>query len=382
MTGPTYQVVPYRDSFKQQVCELQRNLWSSDPDKNRAYFEWKYERSPHSTDHVILLAVSGDRLVGMRAFLGTLWQGGDMLNPELWYCAGDLAIASEHRNKGLYAQLMKAAQTELASRGQRYVFSLSALQLTRLLSLASGWKGVGSMAPIGRTRRDIDFTERVRARMQRLPVLWRFSGFHFGAGPAARAFSRLDRSGGKHLIGRHAITFEPSPRPKEMAELIGRIDHDGRFRQLRDAAYLSWRYEDPLQDYRFAFLESRDGSRLDGFLVLQRYLSDHGNRLRISIVDWETIDESAACDLLDAVMMHGKFPQIATWSVPLSSPRADYLRGAGFVPIDAHLSARGLPGVLVRSLSDDSPPAEWTVDGRLLTDLRNWDLRMIYSNLV
>ena len=37
-----YEIVKYRPELKEQVVELQKELWSSDASRNRRFLEWKY----------------------------------------------------------------------------------------------------------------------------------------------------------------------------------------------------------------------------------------------------------------------------------------------------------------------------------------------------
>ena len=60
-----YEVVRYNPSFQDQVLLLQRHLLGDDPERNRKYFEWKYEHNPFTEDPLVYLAVHRDRVVAM-----------------------------------------------------------------------------------------------------------------------------------------------------------------------------------------------------------------------------------------------------------------------------------------------------------------------------
>ena len=74
-----------------------------------------------------------------------------------------------------------------------------------------------------------------------------------------------------------------------MAELAERIGYDGRIRHVRDEQYFSWRFQNPLSEYRFLFW---DNGRLDGYLVLYRKVYPPGNDELAYIVDWDAINET------------------------------------------------------------------------------------------
>ena len=72
-----------------------------------------------------------------------------------------------------------------------------------------------------------------------------------------------------------------------MAELVERLGHDGRIRYRRDREYLDWRFRNPTSEYRFLYWEE---SRLEGYLVLSRRVSDLGAWYRVYIADLEATD--------------------------------------------------------------------------------------------
>jgi acyl-CoA synthetase (AMP-forming)/AMP-acid ligase II len=141
-----------------------------------------------------------------------------------------------------------------------------------------------------------------------------------------------------------------------------------------DEMDLAWRFRNPLREYRFLYAGD---DRLDGYLVLQCQRGAHG-RARVNVVDWEATDASIRDTLLDAALTDA-FAELATWTASLDADTRDLLRRRAFTPIDEADAARGVPGVLIRPVRDDALRTDWTIGGRRLLDLANWDLRMLYS---
>ena len=77
--------------------------------------------------------------------------------------------------------------------------------------------------------------------------------------------------------------------------------------------------------------------------------------------------------------MTGAFAELVTSTASLDADTRDLLRRRAFTPIDEADAARGVPGVLIRPVRDDALRTNWTIGGRRLLDLANWDLRMLYS---
>ena len=195
----------------------------------------------------------------------------------------------------------------------------------------------------------------------------------FDALHPAGPFARLDR-GSRHITG--PLSLRRAPRAAEMAALVARLPWDGRIRHVRDADYLAWRFGNPLHDYRFLFWD--DGG-LQGYLVLQRYVSDRADRGCVNIVDWEASSEAIRTGLLTAALRAGRFTRLHTWTVSASEPLRILLRDQGFVAVEpAGVQARR-GGLLVRRLDAANRDAPWMLGSRSLLRIAEWDLRMLYS---
>jgi hypothetical protein len=187
----------------------------------------------------------------------------------------------------------------------------------------------------------------------------------------------LDRLG-YHHAPRDRITLTDRPCPEEMAGLVDRLGSDGRLRHVRDTRYFTWRFQNPLARYRFVLLWERGA--LDGYLVLQTPAT--GQRRRVAILDWEATTLQGRAELLEATVAWGQFTDLRLWCGTLTPHDRDLLRSSGFRPASVTLEASAHEStVLVRALGRlPTDPGGWTVGGRRLLDLGNWDIRMLYSD--
>lgn len=371
----TYEIVRYEPAFRDQVAELQRHLWGNDVTINAAYLDWKYHQNPYLDGPLICLAVRAGRVVGMRGMFGARWEIGTPAEHVVVPCADDFLIAPEHRNRGLVAQIMNATIDRVAAAGYRYAFSLSAGPVTMMASLATGWRGAGSMRAA--QRKGVDgLLVRASARLRTLPLLWRY------ADPLARLqyrlkrpFARLDhearRAGGPLDAG---VRVEPAPRVDAMAGLVRRLGHDGRIRHVRDECYLAWRYRNPLYEYRFLF---READRLEGYLVLRADRKDPARG--VNIVDWEAITPALREELLRAAVNWGSFPELTIWTATVPTDTLAAVSGAGFVPIGTGSRTTSSHTILVCDTRRPRPGADMLLAGRRLLDPDKWDMRMVYS---
>lgn len=372
-------IAKYRAEHKRQIAELQRGLWSSDTALNTRYLEWKYERNPYVKETLIYVALDGDEVVGMRGFHGARLEAGRSSQTFPALVADDTLISSRYRNRSLTTRIMKAAHADLGERGHRYVLSLgSASRVNGLGMMTLGWKSAGGLRPIGRTSEKARRRARLRNVIARQRLIWRFSNARFLAyADQRRPFRHLDASTARRRPSSELpIAVERMPRLDAMAELVERLGHDGRIRQVRDRAYLAWRFDNPLSDFRFIYCGKE---RLDGYLVLGRRSSDLGAFDRVYVADLEAIDDAVRAELVCAATDWGRFPEFVTWSATLSEEELRAFTGQGFVPVDMEQAARGFPCVLVRRLPDGFSDDDWTLAGRPLLDLANWDVRVLYS---
>ena len=360
-----YEAVKYRPEFKGQVVKLQTHHWGPDLATNSAYLEWKYEHNPYIEKPLIYLVLCAGQLVGMIGMYGAKWQLGYPTQTFLGLCAGDLVVAPDHRNQGLFTMLMKAALSDLADMGHKYVFALSAGQITRVGLLMMGWRSAGSL----QTMYCKPISEPVPPPASKRPTLTsseRRAPFYFLDTNHAR----------RHPEIIPYVHVEQTPAPEEMAALIQRIDNDGRMRHLRDKHYFAWRFNDRLSLYRFLFWKH---TTLEGYLVLQKSLNTEQDT--VNVVDWEATNAHVRAALLETAIQWGNFPELRIWSATLREKVTALLKNANFQLLAEKTSMTHYrPTVLVKAVRDELLTADWSFANRRLLNLDNWDLRMIYSD--
>lgn len=374
-----YEIVPYEARFKDAIATLQRRLWSSDAARNRAFFEWRYEENPHASHPLILLAFKEGELVAMRALFGSLWEAGPNRAPQVCYLSDDLVVLPGHESHGLFAAFSQLIRAELAAREQSFFFSLSALRVTRLQSIAGGARIIGATVPYGRSPAPIRALDRLRAAALKMPVLWRAAGKLLSYEHSARTFALL-ASAPPVTHAHDTIASSDAARVADMARLVATLGHDGRIRQVRDERYLQWRFRNPLHQYCFLYAER--AGQLIGYLVLERAATERGNPRRIHVADWEASSAATLEQLLAHAVLHGSPAELVTWTATLGSARTACLARHGFAPTDIDQAARGLPSIMVWPVDTQAPEEQLQLGARNLLQLDNWDLRMLDSSIV
>jgi GNAT superfamily N-acetyltransferase len=371
----SYEVIRYRPEHRLQVLELETHLWSPDLDLNDTYLRWKYDENPYLKDPLIVVALHEGIVVGVRGAYGAEWRIGPRGRRWVAPCVGDIVIAPEHRDRQLFTRLNKAVMDAAAATGHRFVLNLSAGAVTHLSLRAMGFRSLGSLEMLQRIGDRWRFkpepeapswSARVRSALEVVrPKAWR---------PRKNPFTRFDDvSASRRHAASRAVSASRSPAPAEMGRLIAWLDADDRVRHVRDERYLSWRFRNPLSEYRFLYARS---PQLEGYLVLRAKADVEPGRT--SIIDWEAKDREVAKALLEAAVAWAGFENLDIWSATLASDRIEALRAQGFEPVkpDARVKAWH-PGILVRALASDG---DWKMEGLDLTEIGNWDLRMCYSD--
>lgn len=370
-----YQILKYDPIYKRTIAEFQKRLWSPDPDLNLRYFEWKYEINPYSNKIDIYLAFHDGALVGMRGFYASRWEASVPARQFDVLVADDLLIREDHRHQALVTRIMRAAYDDLRGSQPRFLFNLSGSPLTVIGSFTTGWRSSGTLKPLQRRSATARLYSVLRKASGRVPFLRRYAYSKKLHHPTElHPFIRLDQAKTPFATGAGPpVDIDKHSRPKAMAALIERIGHDGRLRHVRDEIYFAWRFRNPLNEYRFFFVGA---DALDGYLVLKRTIHSSA---RVSIVDLEAVNSSIRSALLETAVSAGAFAELLVWTATANDELLSQLRTLKFGPIDHEQNILNQPCFLVRPIENERLDDDWRLGDTRLLDLKNWDVRMLYS---
>jgi len=363
------EIVRYRPEHKLAVARLMTPLWSPDVARNVAYLEWKYERNPYAGEPRIWLAVDDAEVVGIRGLSGACWTAGASGASVDVQHSDDMLVAEAHRKSGLASAITTTMIDDATRAGLGALLSLTPSPVTTLVSLAAGWKTLGVTRPARRVLPHVASRRALRDRLSRVPFLWRFAERipFLHAWEERHPFAALDRAGAtSRPRGAGDPVVEDAPRTEAMAALAERAASDGRWRHVRDRAYLEWRLASPLCRHRFLYCASAHG--LAGYLVLEQRLTRYGRGV-VTISDWEAPDPRVRDSLLRAALDWGRFGDVVTWSATLPVDTREMLDRAGLHSLDDGTALGAYRScVLLRVTAGDAP-----------TDLQAWDLRPLWA---
>jgi hypothetical protein len=388
MERAPYKIISYRPEYLPQIVGLHQYLWRGDAALRTAYIDWKYIRNPYLREPHIYLATDGERIIGIRSFVGAKWQFGSPRQTLVLPLEADTIIDPEHRSQGLVSLMMKTAMKDLGEKGYTYVLSLGTIPQLLKSDMKRGWRSIGSLGALQFKDADSELsperhpvvTASGRKSLPRLRALLRKSRLAVAVyrklrKPASATprgkFDLLDhicdQKGGK--LGRH-VSIAKSPRIAAMVHLKRELVRDSRIRHVQDEEYYTWRLQNPASYYRYLFW---DDSELQGYLILQatRFFPRHP----IALVDWCASSDEIWAELLHAAIQLTRGEDLFTWSATLSEEEHGAFESAGFTPIPE--GSTNNPWIAAACPVREMLDQEWCLGDRRLLDIKNCDFRLL-----
>jgi GNAT superfamily N-acetyltransferase len=303
-TDDDYVVRPYDDADEGKVLALLDETLGVGPIGARTgeFFRWKHFANPFGHSFM-LVAVSGDRIIGLRAFLRWSFQAG----PRTLHAvqAVDTATHPDYQGRGVFRRLTLAALEQLRDEVDFVFNTPNEKSLPGYLKM--GWEVVGTIPVSVRLRHPLRFARRVRS---------------FGD----VAGSPVDVTVEASEVG--DVISATSDVPDLLAEM--NAGRDDRISTDVSMAYLNWRYcAAPGLDYR-AVREPANG-RLRGFAVFR--IRSRGSLVEASVTDLfvRPRDRRCARTLIRAIASAVSVDHL-TCHFPTGTAAASAATRSGFLP--------------------------------------------------
>ena len=199
--------------------------------RKREFWEWKHFRNPFGTSPA-LVALSGEKLVGLRVFLRWSWRSGEREIAAVR--AVDTATHPDWQGKGIFSNLTGQLVEQMESEGVCFIFNTpNRSSLPGYLQM--GWKRVARI-PIW-----------IRPTK---PFRWILRVIH----PRNNSFSDEGVGSGSlnEMLGQPVVE-----------EFLLSIPDDERYHTARTNRYLRWRYADiPFFSYQARWKSEKNGCAL------------------------------------------------------------------------------------------------------------------------
>lgn len=347
--------------------------WGFHGHRLTTYLDWIHHQNPYFDAPLIYIALYEGRVVGMRAAIGTCWEGDSGREKLVLPNMTDSGIEPGHREGGLFRELSDFSIQDLEARGHRHILNLSPNPPNYVTSVMTlGWRPLGSSETMSRQAPSSAATRSILQAASRPGIAGRT--LNFGTRAVRKIKSTLPRNvfSGLPRNIRHSslpLTVSRQTRPAEMAELVRQIGGNGKIRHVRDEAYFAWRFLNPYFRYRFLFWGDE---RLDGYMVLQ----DPPGYRHVNIVQWEGLNPQIRTELLLAAINLGTFRSLELWGASLADADLEVLKSTGFTYTDDSPTQYKRQNFMIKPLAPKEENARIFGLDPLIHD--NWDFQTVF----
>lgn len=353
-----YDIRRYQSGDRDDVIALYEQVFGGDGD---AWLTWKYEDNPY-VDHVTMTVAAKDgEVVAIKPSIAFQLAVGE--SELLALQPADVTVHPDHRGRGLFSRTTEHLQRVYADREPALFFNFPN-EATLSGSLKHGWRTVEEMSTLYRVQHP-------RAMVNDdAPLAVRAGARAFGL-----AQGTLQRFKDRSSFGDETVTRSDHVPTQTLTELAQEGNPSG-IHAVRDARYLSWRYENPAWSYR-TYLTGYDSAR--AALVVGRQRTDGQDVVGLTDVYPPVVDGRAddVERLIQAVV--ADYPDADTFVVDGRVLPESVRRRTGFRPDSKPpLSWFASPSTLVTCPATGTDPAEedWQIEGLTLTDPSNWHLSL------
>ncbi len=371
-----YEIIKYKPCYKEQVVELQTQLWGPDLDNNRAYFEWKYEANPFVGEVPALLALHNGRVVAFRGFFPQRWveENEAVMNA---FSPADLVVDEAHRRRGLFKAMTKASFEIYKDSDVQFFVNLSSNEKSSPGYLKFGWKPLvkrsclvrhswrGNVLRLIRYAGNLGMIKPIFSAVVKRCKGEKESGEGVSkANTDATSGAREDTASDYR---EYQVIDSAEYKFKEVDQLCAKLSK-GRIAHVHSQEYMKWRFQSPRHNYQFIYLYKENV--LCGYLILARLLA--GNRRSGHVVDYGVTDEKSFRKLINVMLKKYKF-NVLQWTVYGEALTFSPLSKAGF-------KAKQQLSVLIRPKGRVLSEAAWIYGGADTMDEGRWRIRGIYSD--
>jgi GNAT superfamily N-acetyltransferase len=302
-----YLVRPLEEEDKPEILNLLRgSLGEGSIPRDRDYWDWKHVASPFGSSPA-LVAVSGDRIIGLRVFMRWMWQSGD--REIMAVRAVDTATHPDWQGRGIFTRLTQDLVERMRSEGVAFVFNTPNDQ-SRPGYLKMGWTRVGRISLWVRARHPL--------RVSRVALTQR--GRASSPDPDPSDMKERFRS-------IHELLDEPVFR----TILESDSSDDDRFRTRRSMDYLRWRYSS-IPGFRYFASWRWEG---EGGAAIIFHLRQRGDARELRICEVFVGPRSDSIRLAAGLIRQATRNAKADYAAAMSAadtPERAVLWSAGFLP--------------------------------------------------
>lgn len=309
----------YTKEYKEQVIELMKFLWHFDRELWVPYFEWKFENNPYTDEPLAFIALDGNKVVAFRGYMvmPICVAGRTYLSAVL----ADTVTHEDYQRMGLFSGVTKYSIEHILL-DKRYLVSFNSSSGGKTLNghLKLGWKPMSEREHLFR----FTMSGLINKVLKKDCVI-----------PNVSVLKKQE----KYILSDECISKD-----------IVSIPYDYQaFSHSRDEKMYDWRFKNPKETYKFAYLYDKNG-HLVSYIVFFRIAGS-----KWDIVDFNTTDNKKLKKLLDWALAKMKPLYVLLWTVGKNNDMYQSCMKYGFLPINKILNRVEKfkkPPFLIREFND------------------------------
>lgn len=362
LTTNDYQIIHYRPEYKRQVLNVLEHLWSYERSKFDKFFEWRYERNPHTESVLGIIALYRGEVVGFRGYFADRFVIGDFPEKYVILHPGDTVVHPEHRNKGLSVAMGKLA------------FQYDNRQYPLFMNMTCNRKSFPGYLKM-------DF----RPLEQKVMLKhWSFNPFwmwRYRQYIRRKAHLKKERN----LYGRFGdILVSNSAMPVDMAGVVKKQGYpETKLCLYQDESFFKWRYNNYTHNYIFYYFINK--GTINGYLVVK--VSSINNQ-QAEIVDYSQSCNDAVKKILKYIIKANHFIELLIYSYGISRELSYVFSELGFAqhwPLRKYIPGKNyqqetLLPLLVRPVTEVVSEQDFIIGGLNTLDFNNWQLKPICAD--
>jgi len=357
-----YEIIDYRPEFKDQIIDLTKIIWGEDENKNRAYFEWKFENVPYSTEMVGAIGLYKGKAIAFNGLSILKWYIG--YRKSIFYTIGNTGscIHIDHQRKGLHTAMVEYIMKKHKTSKFKLITGFSPNPAATAFALKTGWKIFASRKYLRR----YDYWQIIKKAILN------------------RMKTRSDKL--KEISGQYgSIEVTQNVKPIAMVNLIEKIpEHKNGICLYRDLRFMKWRFLKPNANYLFYYLWDKD-KRLKSYFVVKYYCRSGAGK----IIDYAYLDIKYFQKILTFLIKYKHFTYIFLLDVNLEKVLRNTVHNFGFHHrnlvtklVTKNGKNRKELYYVVKPLKDERREEYWFVNNMDIRKIKNWKFTEICSEEV
>lgn len=354
-----YEIIDYRPEFKDQIIDLTKIIWGEDENKNRTYFEWKFEQSPYFKEIIGAIGLYKGKAIAFNGLTVLKWYIDNRKN--IFYTIGNTGACTQmnHQRKGLHTAMVEYIMKKHKTSKFKLITGFSPNPASTAFALKTGWEIFATRKYL----RKYDYLQ-----MGKREIL-------------TRVKAQSDKL--KKVLGKYgSIEVTQNVKPIVMVNLIEKIpEHKNGICLYRDLGFMQWRFLKPNVNYLFYYLWDKD-KRLKGYFVVKYYCRSGAGK----IIDYAYLDIKYFQKILTFLIKYKHFTYIFLLDVNLDKVLRNVIHNFGFHHRDLVIKLitkkrknRKELCYVVKPLKDKSREDYWFIDNLDIRKAENWKFTEICS---